>query len=78
MATASTSSIRQQQGRQPEFKYIVPLIYAPILPLIRLAFRKNPEVRDRVFAVALGMAFVHGGYVISELYQKESSRQPKL
>ena len=32
-----------------QFKYIVPLVYAPILPLVRIAFRKQPRVRNIAF-----------------------------
>ncbi|BBH08454.1 hypothetical protein Prudu_020653, partial [Prunus dulcis] len=46
-----------------QFKFLVPLIYAPVLPLIRLSLRKNPVVRDRLFTAVLVGAFAHGFYL---------------
>ncbi|ONH98240.1 hypothetical protein PRUPE_7G237700 [Prunus persica] len=47
-----------------QFKFLVPLIYAPVLPLIRLSLRKNPVVRDRLFTAVLVGAFAHGFYLV--------------
>ena len=43
----------------------VPLLYAPLLPLIRLTLRHNPPVRDAAFAAAVGVALLHAGYIMS-------------
>lgn len=51
---------------------LLPLIYAPVLPLIRIGLRHNPVWRDRLFYGVLAGAFVHGTYLISELYDVES------
>ncbi|KAL6274767.1 hypothetical protein ACE6H2_025459 [Prunus campanulata] len=55
-----------------QFKFLVPLIYAPVLPLIRLSLRKNPVVRDRLFTAVLAGAFAHGFYLVTDLYDAES------
>ncbi|PQQ20243.1 uncharacterized protein Pyn_15889 [Prunus yedoensis var. nudiflora] len=55
-----------------QFKFLVPLIYAPVLPLIRLSLRKNPVVRDRLFTAVLVGAFAHGFYLVTDLYDAES------
>ncbi|XP_047328202.1 uncharacterized protein LOC124931718 [Impatiens glandulifera] len=77
MASSSDPSNQQpplsrRQNKGVPFKFAVPLIYAPILPLIRIQLRRNPVLRDRVFFGVLAGAFVHGAYLVSELYDVES------
>ncbi|XP_038699038.1 uncharacterized protein LOC119996467 isoform X1 [Tripterygium wilfordii] len=54
----------RRQNRGPPFKFLVPLVYAPILPLIRLSLRRNPVLRDRLFFGVLVGAFAHGAYLV--------------
>ncbi|KAG0517189.1 hypothetical protein BDA96_09G066900 [Sorghum bicolor] len=61
-----------QRERKPPYMLLLPLIYAPVLPLIRIGLRHNPVVRDRLFYGVLAGAFAHGAYLISELYDVES------
>ncbi|TVU17256.1 hypothetical protein EJB05_33329 [Eragrostis curvula] len=61
-----------QQQRKPPVLMLLPLIYAPVLPLIRIGLRHNPVWRDRLFYGVLAGAFAHGTYLISELYDVES------
>ncbi|WCJ29702.1 hypothetical protein M5689_011319 [Euphorbia peplus] len=63
---------RHHQRRGSQFKFLIPLIYAPVLPLIRIALRRNPVVRDRVFTAVLAGAFAHGFYLVTDLYDAES------
>ncbi|KAF5187121.1 Sh3 and fch domain-containing protein [Thalictrum thalictroides] len=63
---------RRPPKRNPPYVYLIPLIYAPALPLIRIAFRKNPVVRDRLFTGVLAGGLFHGFYLISDLYDVES------
>ncbi|KAL4298287.1 hypothetical protein GQ457_12G023590 [Hibiscus cannabinus] len=76
MATPSDHSnpevVHRRQNKGPPFKFLVPLVYAPVLPLIRLSLRKNPVLRDRLFTLVLAGAFVHGSYLVSDLYDAES------
>ncbi|GAV91015.1 hypothetical protein CFOL_v3_34415, partial [Cephalotus follicularis] len=53
---------KQKQG--PPFKFLIPLVYAPVLPLIHISARKNPVLRDRLFALVLAGAFAHGIYLV--------------
>ncbi|TQD90506.1 hypothetical protein C1H46_023944 [Malus baccata] len=73
MASWPASSDRSNQEgaaairkRQPghQVKFLIPLIYAPVLPLIRLSLRRNPVVRDRLFTAVLVGAFAHGFYLV--------------
>ncbi|XP_058112547.1 uncharacterized protein LOC131255754 [Magnolia sinica] len=63
---------REQIKRGTPFKFLVPLIYAPVLPLIRIGLRRNPVLRDRLFTAVLAGAFLHGSYLVSDLYDSES------
>ncbi|PON84117.1 hypothetical protein TorRG33x02_201270 [Trema orientale] len=65
------AAIRKQNKGAP-IKFLVPLVYAPVLPLIRIALRKNPVVRDRLFTAVLAGAFAHGFYLVTDLYDIES------
>ncbi|XP_020251116.1 uncharacterized protein LOC109828556 [Asparagus officinalis] len=78
MASSSDSSdaertaLRKQPQRKSPIIYLIPLIYAPVLPLIRITMRHNPVVRDRLFYGVLAGAFAHGVYVIGDKYDIES------
>ncbi|XP_010249978.1 PREDICTED: uncharacterized protein LOC104592348 [Nelumbo nucifera] len=61
-----------KQNKGPPFKFLVPLLYAPVLPLIRLGLRRNPVLRDRLFTVVLAGGFLHGFYLVTDLYDIES------
>ncbi|XP_008785323.1 uncharacterized protein LOC103703984 [Phoenix dactylifera] len=60
---------RRRKG--PPFMLLLPLIYAPVLPLIRIGLRHNPVLRDRLFYGVLAGAFAHGTYLITDLYDIE-------
>ncbi|KAL0013844.1 hypothetical protein SO802_000913 [Lithocarpus litseifolius] len=68
MASPSNPSSQEaairRQNKGPPYKFLVPLIYAPVLPLIRLSLRKNPVLRDRLFTIVLAGAFAHGFYLV--------------
>ncbi|KAK4753942.1 hypothetical protein SAY87_002046 [Trapa incisa] len=65
-------AVTRKRRNGPPFKFLVPLVYAPILPLIRISLRKNPAVRDRLFTLVLAGAFAHGFYLVTDLYDIES------
>ncbi|KAL5661702.1 hypothetical protein ACJX0J_028827, partial [Zea mays] len=52
-----------QHERKPPYMLLLPLVYAPVLPLIRIGLRHNPVVRDRLFYGVLAGAFAHGAYL---------------
>ncbi|BBN11171.1 hypothetical protein MPTK1_5g09640 [Marchantia polymorpha subsp. ruderalis] len=68
----SGEQLQRPPPRQAPFKFLVPLVYAPILPLIRIGLRKQPVLRDRAFTIVLGAALLHGGYLVADLYDVES------
>ncbi|KAI5665215.1 hypothetical protein M9H77_24538 [Catharanthus roseus] len=57
-------TIRRRQNKGAPFKFLVPLVYAPVLPLIRLSLRHRPVLRDRLFTAVLVGAFAHGFYLV--------------
>ncbi|RXH74490.1 hypothetical protein DVH24_029211 [Malus domestica] len=59
---AAAAIRKRKPGHQ--IKFLIPLIYAPVLPLIRLSLRRNPVVRDRLFTAVLVGAFAHGFYLV--------------
>ncbi|RAL37246.1 hypothetical protein DM860_004168 [Cuscuta australis] len=70
MASPTDPKIQTEQKmvrtqRKPPFMMLLPLVYAPVLPLIRISLRHNPVVRDRLFYGVLAGAFAHGLYLIS-------------
>ncbi|KAH8493454.1 hypothetical protein POPTR_011G024500v4 [Populus trichocarpa] len=67
----AAAAIRRKKNGPP-IKFLVPLVYAPVLPLIRLTLRKNPVVRDRLFTAVLVGAFAHGFYLVTDIYDSES------
>ncbi|VAH03021.1 unnamed protein product [Triticum turgidum subsp. durum] len=71
MASSSSSEFDDPSARRPPppqrkppVLMLLPLIYAPVLPLIRIGLRHNPVWRDRVFYGVLAGAFVHGTYLM--------------
>ncbi|CAM8942509.1 unnamed protein product [Rhodiola kirilowii] len=68
MASDTSSNQENAMVQRPKkaapFKFLVPLIYAPALPLIRLSLRRNPVLRDRLFTAVLIGAFAHGAYLV--------------
>ncbi|KAK3025743.1 hypothetical protein RJ639_035117, partial [Escallonia herrerae] len=54
---------QRENNRGRQLKFLVPLIYAPVLPLIRLSLRHKPVLRDRLFIGVLVGAFAHGAYL---------------
>jgi acyl-CoA hydrolase len=55
------------QKRQPDYNKLVPLVYAPALPLLRIFLNKRvpPGTRDIIFGGAVLTALAHAGYVMS-------------
>ncbi|KAL6140031.1 hypothetical protein ACLB2K_058332 [Fragaria x ananassa] len=54
----------RKRNKSDQIKFLIPLIYAPVLPLIRLTLRKQPVLRDRLFISVLAEAFAHGTYLV--------------
>ncbi|CAJ2634843.1 unnamed protein product [Trifolium pratense] len=60
----------RKKNNGPPIKFLVPLIYAPVLPLIRLSLRHKPVLRDRLFTAVLAGAFAHGFYLILNCFSE--------
>ena len=50
--------------KQRSTQMMVPLLYAPLLPLVRLGLRRNPPLRNAAFATCLAVALGHAGYIM--------------
>lgn len=68
----AAEGMKRQQKKGPNFILLLPLIYAPVLPLIRISLRHKPVLRDRLFTAVLAGAFAHGAYLVTDLYDVES------
>ncbi|XP_022897486.1 uncharacterized protein LOC111411158 [Olea europaea var. sylvestris] len=68
----SKQNVVRKQNKGAPIKFLVPLIYAPVLPLIRLTLRHRPVLRDRLFTGVLAGAFAHGLYLVTDIYDIES------
>ncbi|KAK9697779.1 hypothetical protein RND81_08G060900 [Saponaria officinalis] len=67
MASTNQEAVNQQQlhrKRGPNMMLLLPLIYAPVLPLIRITLKHKPVLRDRLFFGVLAGAFIHGTYLV--------------
>lgn len=46
-------------------KFVFPLFYAPMLPLIRIGLRNHPHLRNRAYAAGIAAGLAHAGWVMS-------------
>ena len=49
--------------REPNWALLVPILYAPLFPLMRIALKGNPRL-PQYYAVGLGTALAHAAYVM--------------
>ncbi|GMH20539.1 hypothetical protein Nepgr_022380 [Nepenthes gracilis] len=73
ISNQEAAPVMKHQKKGPPFILLAPLIYAPILPLIRISLRHKPILRDRLFIAVLAGAFAHGAYLVTDLYDIESN-----
>ncbi|KAL3642905.1 hypothetical protein CASFOL_013720 [Castilleja foliolosa] len=66
LSDPSNRDVVRRQNKNAPFKFLLPLIYAPVLPLIRISLRRKPVLRDRVFTAVLAGAMVHGIYLLDD------------
>ena len=60
---------RQREGAgEINLIYMSPLLFMPALLMSRLAFRRNPQLRDKVFKATLGVGVAHGMACIAGFY----------
>lgn len=60
----------QSRKRKIDWMYITPLFLMG-LPLIRLIFRKQPILRDRLFYGGVALGLIHGTYLIARSQPEE-------
>ena len=68
----NTKHWREHNKRQINWWLLSPLAIAPVLPMIRIGFRHNPALRDRLFKWTLGGAVAHGALLISGVYSDDA------
>ena len=49
--------------REPNWSLLIPILYAPAFPLLRIALKGNPKL-PLAYGGALGLALAHAGYVM--------------
>lgn len=72
-------SLDSRRKRNVNWFLLTPLLFAPILPLIRITLRHRPRVRDILFKGTLGAAFTHSALLASGVYNftpEEASSKP--
>ncbi|CAI5964426.1 unnamed protein product [Closterium sp. NIES-64] len=71
LCTAPTPQYRSPSLTAP-LSHLSPCF--PLTPL-RISLRHKPQLRDRLFAAAVGGAFMHGAWLSHRLYNAESYTQ---
>ena len=56
--------LNAKRREQSMYTFIFPLLYAPALPLIRIALRNRPHLRNRAYGVGIAVGLAHAGYVM--------------
>ncbi len=57
--------VQVPKARGPNWAVMTPLIWAPMLPLIRISLKDNPVLMRRAFAAGIVAANVHALFVFS-------------
>jgi len=56
-------------GHSNKWIYLSPLIFAPLIPLTRIALRnQSPKVMNRAMLGLIGVALVHGMLVLTKTF----------
>ena len=59
--------------REPNWLLMTPLLFAPILPGIKIVFRKNPALCDKLFKGTLAVAITHSSALMMGFYPSAGS-----
>ena len=49
--------------REPNYSLLLPILYAPVFPILRIALKNNPKL-PVAYGAALAAALAHAGYVM--------------
>ena len=60
------AELNKARAESMKWKLLVPLLYAPMLPLIRIALRHNPDLRVKAYGAAILGGLAHAGYVMGQ------------
>jgi hypothetical protein len=63
--------VKDVKKREINWVYLTPL-FLTALPLIRIVFRRQPVLRDRLFFSAIGVGLVHGTWLITRTPEDSS------
>lgn len=58
--------LNKTRREQSMYKFLFPLLYAPALPLIRIALRNHPHLRNRAYGAGIAVGLAHAGYVMGQ------------
>lgn len=64
----------QSRKREIDWLYLTPLFLMG-LPLIRIALKHNPVLRDRVFYSCVGLGLIHGTWLIARSQPDEEAEE---
>ena len=62
-------SVETLRKQQPKYFLLTPLVFAPVLPLISIAFKKQPRIRTGLFSATIGIALLHGFALMAGAYE---------
>ena len=60
------AEMNRARAESMKWKLIVPLLYAPMLPLIRIGLRHKPDLRVKAYGAAIAAGLAHAGYVMGQ------------
>jgi hypothetical protein len=69
-ATAKGEGGSSLSRKGPNYIYITPL-FLTALPLIRIAFKNNPPLRNKLFYGAVAVGLCHGAWLIARTGEDE-------
>eukprot|EP00884_Botryococcus_braunii_P015543 jgi/Botrbrau1/2672/Bobra.0203s0018.1 len=67
MSAPKEATVPPREPRKPNYHKFMPLLYAPLLPLVRIGLngRVKPATRDKIFMGTVLFALAHAGYMMS-------------
>lgn len=65
-AAAGQEGVERDGKRGPNYKFLTPLLWAPLFPVIRMSLSSYPKARTRAFICAILLANVHGIWLVND------------
>ena len=60
------AELNKARAESMKWKLLIPLLYAPTLPLIRIGLRHNPDLRVKAYCAAILGGLAHAGYIMGQ------------